>query len=1042
MNVMIVYSILLLCTGGLAVACGIYATQGNYRPLTHQLFLLLVGTVVVWALGLAITGAAQTEQISAVGRRIAPLGWGLFAGVAMHFVLAFTGHGGFLSKRWCLPLIYLPGAVTVFAYSGLPLLGLNPDLLVQTAYGWVNSSQGHGADFWDWFYYAYAAVYVSIGTALLLGWSKRSRSESKRKQARIIAWSLFISCVLSAVTDVIPALMNILFPQVSAIFMNILILAVGYCISRYQFLQPETMSREEWILSKAELTHVYRYLGLGILVSGVLVFFAHPLFIRIPEPLPAPVVGGVVLIDGVFLLLLDRYALDEKLKEMLVSLGLALFTPLILLWFSDAGVYAAWAFVFPLMIVCMLFNRQIILVTLIASWLLTELFLWAYQPMAQMAISGLDFAIRLAVIVLVAFAAAYVNQIYTRRLKENINYTAMQTIASEISHSFVSVNAGNLKEKLYQTLKQCGVLMQCDKAYFVMLDAQGQEVFYAVEWLAEATPPLQPTSEAALGRIRPELLRRLKTSGMVVIKDSLRLPRAAGPIKDRLIAEGIRSLVAAPINKGTEIIGFLGFNASKTLSRWNLDSPVFIRLAAGIISDAVAKVDNEQALTRMALHDHLTGLPNRRLFRERLNQAIIHAGKTGRLLGVVFLDLDGFKSVNDMLGHDQGDRLLVEIARALSGVVRSQDTVARFGGDEFVLLLNALPNQGDLLDIMDRMMETIQRPMLLAGQEFFISVSAGVAVYPLDGQDGDTLLKNADITMYEAKNLGKGRYLLCTQEVKARTEEKARLTHLLCKAQENGQLFLHYQPQIDLESQRIVGLEALLRWNLPGRGVIGPGTFIPLAEQTGMIHSIGAWVLLQACTACRRLHELGCSWLRMAVNISVHQLKNPKFVQVVGDLLAESGLPPQYLELEITESVANGNADGLAVILHQLKALGVSISIDDFGTEYSSLSRLKALPIDRIKMDMQFVNGIETNTKDQAITKVIINLAKSLNLKVIAEGVETIPQLHFLSQRRCDEAQGYYYYKPMPFQEIASVLARQLQDQGPVTEAGASRQSR
>ena len=1021
MDVMIVYSILLLSTGGLAVACGIYATQGNYRPLTNRLFLLLVGTVVVWALGLAVTGAAQTEQICAIGRRIAPLGWGLLAGVALHFVLAFTEHNTFLSRWWSYPLLYLPGAVTIVAYSVLPLFGLNPDILVHTAYGWVNNSQAYGADVWDWFYYGYTVLCIVIGTALLLRWGRRSRSENKKQQARIVAWSLLISCVLSAAVDVVPAFMNILFPQISAIFMAVLILAVGYCISRYQFLQPEAVNRDEWILSKAELAHVYRYLGLSILAGGILIFFAEPLFPGVPHPLPVDVVGFVVLADGLFLLLLDRYSMDERRKEMLVSSGLALFTPLVLLWFSAAGVHVAWAFMFPLMIICMLFNRQIILITLIASWLLTELFLWGYQPTAHLVISQVDFAIRLSIIFFVALAAVYVNQIYTRRLRENVNHIAMQTLIYGISHSFISVSASNIQEKLYETLEQCGCLMQCDKAYFVMLGEQCGDVRYAVEWMAEPTPPLQPGSEIISRGIHPALLERLSSRGILMIEDTMRLPLDADPVMSELMSQGIRSLVIAPIKEKTDVIGFLGFHAGKPLRRWNVDSHIFIQLAAGIISDAVAKVDSEQALTRMALHDHLTGLPNRRLFRERLNHAITDAEKADHQVGVVFLDLDGFKAVNDMLGHDQGDLLLVEAAHTLSEVVRSQDTVARFGGDEFVLLFRQISTKEELLRIMDRLMETIQKPVILAGQEFFISVSAGVALYPQDGEDGDALLKHADITMYEAKNAGKGMYMLCSQEVKDRMEERGRLTQLLYGALDNEQLFLHYQPQVDLQSQRIVGLEALLRWELPD-GVIGPATFIPLAEQTGLIHRIGEWVLLQACTACRKLHDMGCASLRMAVNVSVHQLKNPSFVKSVSHILKETGLPSHSLELEITESIANGNADSVAAVLGRLKEVGVSISIDDFGTEYSSLSRLKMLPIDRIKMDMQFLRGIETNTKNQAITKVMIHLAKSLNLKVMAEGMETAPQLDFLSRCKCDEVQGHYYYKPMPFEEVAAIL--------------------
>lgn len=1019
MKVMMLYSVLLLCTSGLAVACGIYATQGNYKPLTHKLFLLLAGTVAIWALGLAITGAAQTEWICALGRRIAPLGWGLIAGVTLHFVLAFTGRDALLSKWWSYLFIYLPSAVNIFAYSILPLFGLNPDRLEHTPYGWVNVSQSDGADFWDWFYYGYTVVFIAIGTVLLLRWAKRSRSENKKRQARIVAWSFAISSALGAATDIVPAFLNIRFPQVSAIFMIVLILSVGYCISRYQFLQPETVSQEERILSKAELAHVYRYLGLAILLCGIALLLAQSQFRG--APLPALAVGLALAMDGIFLLMLDRASMEEKHKEMLVSLGLALFTPLVLLWFSAVGVQVSWAFLFPMIIICMLFNRQIILGTLLASWMFSALFLWAYRPTAEIRIDWIYFSIRLGVIGFIALSAIYVNRVYIKRLQENRNHTAMQAIATEISQNFVSVSAANIEKKLYQTLERCGKFIQCDTAYFIMPEPRSGHVRYAVEWSAEFPSPLRPASEFAL---RPELFANLGGSNILFIRDAARMP--AGPLKRQLLAQCIRGFISVPIKNESEATGFLGFTADRPLRKWNLGTPVFMQIAAGILSDAVTKVDAERALTHMAYHDQLTGLPNRHLLRKKLEEAIAAAGKAQCLMGVILLDLDGFKSVNDMLGHDQGDRLLIEVASALSGMMRTGDMAARLGGDEFVLLLNGLSTQKELLRFMDHLMETIQKPVILAQQEFFISISAGVALYPQDGEDADSLLKNADATMYAAKNSGKSKYMLCSQSVTSKSAEKLRLTNLLYRALENGELALHYQPQIDLASQRIAGLEALLRWNLPGSGVIGPGAFIPLAEQTGLIHSIGAWALQEACSACSRFHAMGCTGLRMAVNVSVHQLKNPNFVEVVSAALQKAGLPARYLELEITESIACGNPGGIAAALRHLKEVGVSISMDDFGTEYSSLRRLKELPIDRIKVDMRFVHGIEKSAQDQEISKVFIGLAKSLRLQVTAEGVETAPQLDFLSQRRCDEVQGYYYYRPMPFAELTPILCRQL----------------
>lgn len=1015
-----IYSVLLLMTCGAAVACGLYASHGNEVRL-NRLFLLICGTVVVWAFGLALAGAAQTEQISAIGRRVAPLGWGTIAGVTMHSVLVLTGRDVLLKKRRTYFLLYLPSFVTVFAYTLLPLFGLNPDTPVRTDFGWVNASETDG---WDWFFYSYTIVYIFIAAVLLLRWGEQSSSGNEKKQVKIISYSFLTATVLGYVTDVLPAFLQIRFPQVAAIFMLVLIFAVGYCINRYHFLQPVTISQDELILSKSARTHVYKYLGLAVFGCGVILLIGKPLFAVYSASLPAGVVIGLLFLAAIFLIAIEHLRLAEKAKEMMVSLTFAFLIPFMTLWFSDIGIYTSWAFVFLLMIICLLFNRLIILTCIISSSFFTQLFEWGYMPTASITVSWQSYSARLGIIVFAALFAFYVNKIYTSRLRENINHVAMQSIASEISHSFVSTSEQNIDNKLYAALERCGRFIQCDRAYLVLLDTESNTVRHAVEWISEAAGSARNNLDDAMRNIRPEMLKQFSTSNALVLKDTRRMPLPAAKIGSVLLAQGIRALVTVPVRNKGEIIGFLGFNASRPLAAWNFDSITFIEIVGRIVSDAVIKANGERELNYLAYHDQLTGLPNRTLFKEKLSDAIRHAEKTQKMIGAVFLDLDAFKSVNDTLGHDQGDRLLIEVSKALTKAVRDRDTVARFGGDEFILMLNQLSSKDELVRIMDRLMDVIQKPVTLAEQEFFVSVSAGVAVYPQDGNEPEILLKNADLAMFKAKCTGKSRYVLCTQEMKNEILEKAQLTNLLYNALEKNQFILHYQPQVDISTRTIVGLEALIRWDLPERGIISPAAFIPLAEQTGLIYAIGEWVMREACIQNRRWRDMGYSDLRMAVNVSVQQLRNSRFIQTVEDTLRETGLPARYLELEITESVTNGNTDNIVAVLHRLKALGVSISIDDFGTEYSSLSRLKFLPVDRIKIDMQFVQGIERSDKDRAISKVIINLARSLRLKVIAEGVETASQLDFLSRGMCDEIQGYYYYKPMPAEEVEGVFNR------------------
>ncbi|MGO5054085.1 sensor domain-containing phosphodiesterase [Lachnospiraceae bacterium LCP25S3_G4] len=514
----------------------------------------------------------------------------------------------------------------------------------------------------------------------------------------------------------------------------------------------------------------------------------------------------------------------------------------------------------------------------------------------------------------------------------------------------------------------------------------------------------------------------LGSNKLVSIEDVGKLPDEASTEKEQLTRQGVKSAIVIPIEEDGEMLGFLGLDSVRSHKSWSNYHIKLLKILSNLLTDGLTKIRSEKKIEYMAYYDHLTGLPNRTLFSDRLTQAIHLAKRNEKYIGVIFIDLDSFKMVNDTMGHSAGDTVLKEVSRGLENRLRKTDTVARFGGDEFLVLVNNLTDDEDIIKVVENLMGIFADPFDVNGKEFYITGSAGVSVYPFDGEDAETLIKNADIAMYMAKSRGKNQYALCTVDMKEEVKQNIKLSNHLCRVQERDELTLYYQPQIQLNTGQIIGLEALLRWNHPEIGMILPNTFIPLAEMNGTINGIGEWVLRSAVRQNKLWQDKGYPPLRMAVNLSVIQVNNPCFINIVEGILHETGLSPKYLELEITESIATKEAGNIAGVLNRLKQLGVSISIDDFGTEYSSLNRLKELPVDRIKIDMQFVQGIEVNEKDQAITKVIINLAKSLGLEVVAEGVETAPQLEFLNQRMCDEVQGFYFYKPMPAEEIEKLF--------------------
>jgi diguanylate cyclase (GGDEF)-like protein/PAS domain S-box-containing protein len=430
--------------------------------------------------------------------------------------------------------------------------------------------------------------------------------------------------------------------------------------------------------------------------------------------------------------------------------------------------------------------------------------------------------------------------------------------------------------------------------------------------------------------------------------------------------------------------------------------------------------EQQSRLNYLAFHDSLTSLPNRSLFYDRLYQGLARARRGNHKVALMLLDIDCFKHVNDSIGHDSADLMLKAIAVRLSEGVRDMDTVARLGGDEFVLLLDGLRDIRDVVSIAAKILNSMARPICISGQDITTTVSIGVSVFPDDGADADELLKNADIALYKAKEAGKNNSQFYTKGMNVTAINYLLLENDLRHALEQNQLTLHYQPQIDLHTGALIGVEALVRWQHPNRGLISPAHFIPLAEETGLIVPIGEWVLRQACLQQKRWLAAGIYVGKIAVNLSPRQFRQKNFPGKVDAILRETQLSAEYLELEITESCAMEHAGETINQLNQLNQMGMYLSIDDFGTGYSSLAYLQRFPIQKLKIDRSFVLDIHDDHHDAAIVKTIIDLAHSMRLRVIAEGVETQYQADWLRKQGCDQAQGFLYAKPMASAEFES----------------------
>jgi diguanylate cyclase (GGDEF)-like protein/PAS domain S-box-containing protein len=449
-----------------------------------------------------------------------------------------------------------------------------------------------------------------------------------------------------------------------------------------------------------------------------------------------------------------------------------------------------------------------------------------------------------------------------------------------------------------------------------------------------------------------------------------------------------------------------------------------------IVRDITEQKQKEALLARIAYYDALTGLPNRLLFNESVGRAMSDVRDRKRFLAIMFIDLDRFKTINDTLGHNTGDSLIHSVAQRLKSCVLKDDVVTRFGGDEFIILFPNLVRVQDAAALAQKIIRALSRSFVLEGRELFITASIGISIYPMDGDDIETLVKNADCAMYFAKEQGRNNYQFYTTSMNAKGLEMLALENSLRKAVERQEFVLYYQPQVALETGKISGVEALLRWRHPQWGILPPKEFIALAEETGIIVPLGKWMMHAACAQIRKWQTAGLTSGRLAVNLSMRQFRDKALIETINNMLKETGLDPTQLELELTESIIMQDPAATIATLRELSATGIHLAIDDFGTGYSSLNYLKYLPLSRLKIAQAFVSGIVMDPNDKAIAKAIIALAHNLNMKVIAEGVETVEQLEFFRTHKCDEVQGYLFSEPLPAEEFERILRKQSTECG------------
>lgn len=997
---------------------GLYIYSYNSKSVMHRVFLLSCFSLCLWNFSFSVANTAISYNTAEVWRRVASFGWGSFFSFMLHFILLYTKQRKILSKKITYLVLYLPVAFNCYIF------GINTKTaemvydLICTDVGWINVSE---LTVYDWIYNFYYAGFTIIGLILLIRWGIQSKDRRNLKQTLMISVTYVATFIMGTITEFVANIyLSVHLPQLGPVLILIPMSVMFYCVLNYGFLVPE------WVKNEPEINPekgdnirkmLYRNLTKVYIIGGFINFASQYFTNR--EPLYDALIYSLsMVILGMFLLFIQNINISIKYKDMLSNIIMAASIPVMLLkYYKYSSVYA-WVVPVIFILIAVAFSKRKMLILIVFSTFGSMLYLWWKYPITLIHFNGIDHLVRIFVLGIILWIAFHINYIYQERIKENEERAKLQAFLIKVSTMLLAADDKNFNVCMNKALEICSKYLRVDRIYICLFEEDGGKRIF--ELCKEGVPSVREELEAADWNMGVRTVQKLgeKSTDAICVYDFSALVEGD---KDQswLHSKPVKSMAVNPMVINDSVVGYLVLEAIQRFEECKENQKETITLLAHMISNIWNNVKAEMRLSYKAYYDDLTGLPNRALLREKVELLL---GDSHKRFGIVFFDIDNFKTFNEIIGHEGGNQMILKISERLQEKVGSKEALARIGGDAFIILIENAETKEEILERCLAVMNEFQKPLTVYDQNFYISASLGISVYPFDGETPDDLIKNAEIAMQHSKDSGRNKYTLFSDAMRNESITNSILINDLYLAIERNEFVLNYQPQIDLKTKAIVGVEALIRWQHPEKGRIMPGVFIPLAEKSGLILKIGKWVLLEACRQSVSWMNKGAGSIRMAINMSLGQFLDPRLVDDLKEVITITGVDPELLELEITESIAAFDQEQITRTLFELKKCGVEIAIDDFGTEYSSLNRIKTMPIDKIKIDQRFIRGITSNSKDEEIIKVIMQMGKIFGLKVIAEGVETESELAFLENNDCDEVQGYYFYRPLTEADMEEIL--------------------
>ncbi len=1013
-----------------AVIYGVFALRivhEGRKDTSNRLLCIIFGLMSFWSVCLMGAYAADDYNVALAWRRSAGLGWGTVFSFLLHFVIIVSGYDKWLRGKVMYPLLYGPALLNLFVFLVYTPIANSQFHLELHSGVWVSHFV---SSIWNRWHTVYFMAFSLLSILLIALWHRRTLLESEKRQSRLLFLSFTAAFLVSLLTDFVGARTpedQIPF-QAGIVAILIPVTAIYYIARRYSFLDrsdADAPTNSRQIMTDRHRNMLYRFFGWMFFVASYGHVFSSTVFVyprTEPDSFVPTMLAFVSLLGSSFAIMLLKHSkMTVRKQELVMFLVILWFDLQLMLAFAYTASASVWASIFLLLILTVVFeDARLMLTACVVHVALQSIFALHYGEMV-ITVTTWQYMVRAGLVAAGMYLAYFVNRIYMTRLRENEQQSRFQRALADVAGSLATLNLAAPLQAVQVALASIGRYM--DAAVVAYVRTSTGQVGTGYIW--EGTVAREMTSDerqalVPMVRGRGELARR----GPHVPQ-----PDSRGTVDSAaqafLTARGVSSIwLETLVRRGQDQHDLLLMHSGNG-SRNDEQAQDFLRIASSSLANYFTRVNAEQELMYLTSLDPLTGLNRRDEFGRQAAARLASYDAENVTPALLFISLSGFKEINDRGGHTTGDAALQMVSQRLVDASEPDDILARFSGVDF-LCLTTQENMDLTRKKAEAIIAALNEPMEIGEHCLYVNVSVGVAVYPWDGRAVDMLTNNAVFAVYAARRRGLNQVQFYSFEQRSQASYTLALRTGLREAVSEGQLFLMYQPQVDLKTRRITGLEALVRWRHPSLGVVPPGTFIPLAEEMGLLSEIDTWVLETACRQNRQWISQGLASAVISVNFSLTQFTDSDVPALVTRVLNETGLAPEYLEMEITEGVAGKPTPEIRDALRRLTGMGVSVAIDDFGTEYSNLSRLTDIPFHRIKLDMSLIRAYSPdNPRSGIIIENVLGMAKGLSVPVVAEGVETLEQATFLERTGCDTAQGYYFYRPLSAEDAEKALFMQ-----------------